>query len=261
MKDLNNRYKLKKERNIYGAIYTQRRSGDSNRGGANQSVIDRISDLEKRTELMEGRTATTEKFGMAKISDSESVTEQNSGLVLSAREKNSSADGSIMNRVSNLTNQLRAELNNIKEDSQFLDAGNIERAGWYRIVKYRGGNLADAHGATSNGCIIVLKRVYSNDDNEYHRIELVSTYMKQTLKKLTEQANTLVFTSIRYTVDTRENTAYIEVMYGSNNANICTFSVSNARSWSSTWKLIAPELTRETVSGVEVRARTSLSAG
>ena len=73
-------------------------------------MVDRIDELERRLETVESGRASEESYGLARISESGAVTDTGSGLVLSAREKNSSEQGTIMNFVS----ELEESLGNIK---------------------------------------------------------------------------------------------------------------------------------------------------
>ena len=55
--------------------------------------------MESELRLLKQSVATETDYGLAKITESSTVTEKDSGLVLSAREKNPAVDGSIGNQI------------------------------------------------------------------------------------------------------------------------------------------------------------------
>lgn len=79
-------------------IHDAIRTGPYPRGGVNLELINRISLMEKEIDDLKKAVATNENYGLAKISFSESVTED-FGLVLSAKEKNESVPGTLMQKL------------------------------------------------------------------------------------------------------------------------------------------------------------------
>ena len=80
-------------------------------GGINQPALERIAALENTvsilTEALHNITeskATETNYGLAKISESTTVTETGSGLVLSAKEKNPSIDGTLARKMEQIQN-------------------------------------------------------------------------------------------------------------------------------------------------------------
>lgn len=64
-----------------------------------KNALDRLEALIEETNALR---ATLETFGLSKISESEAVTDPDSSLVLSAKEKNSSIEGTIANEIKKL---------------------------------------------------------------------------------------------------------------------------------------------------------------
>lgn len=113
-------------------------SGDSASpvpGGIPAGTLERIeADIEELRSLR----ATLEQYGMGIISESESVTDTDSGLVLGAKEKNASITGSIMNFV-----EKNKQLIESISESSFIfrgtvtDFNSVEKSGFYQ---YPGAN-------------------------------------------------------------------------------------------------------------------------
>ena len=156
----------------------------------------------------------------------------------------------ILTRVDNIDSELAYTV--LPKRASF----NLSSAGWYRIAKMECGSLAEANGAASNSCDIEIKRMYNTLSTEYKRIKLASIYNSSSFvdeisKNYNGDTNTI--TKIRQTVDTANNTTYIEVYYkatGSNQVRVVLSNHMNAIGHS--WELITPETTSETASGVNV---------
>ena len=55
--------------------------------------------------------------------------------------------------------------------------------GWYRVAEYLGKwNVSGAKGSTSNSCKLTIKRVNSQENNEYHELQITSIQNKQEIK-------------------------------------------------------------------------------
>lgn len=87
-------------------IHDANRTGPYPRGGGvNPELINRISLMEKEIDDLKKAVATHENYGLAKISFSESVTED-FGLVLSAKEKNPAVTGSLADEISKVQQKI-----------------------------------------------------------------------------------------------------------------------------------------------------------
>lgn len=73
-------------------------------GGTSHSVLERISELEREVQILKEQKAGPETYGLARISRSETVTEDDSGLVLSAAENNAGIEGSLAYRIEKINN-------------------------------------------------------------------------------------------------------------------------------------------------------------
>lgn len=61
--------------------------------------------------ILEGKKTSETEYGLSKISGSESVTDTNSGLVLSAKEKNATVEGTMANSIEKLVNKTEHIIN------------------------------------------------------------------------------------------------------------------------------------------------------
>ena len=132
--------------------------------------------------------------------------------------------------------------------------------GWYRIAKFAS-NSYESKGSTTNSCQLFIKRVYSNNNNEYHEVKLSSVYGKSKLVSGVSIVNEQYITRIRHTVDTTNNVAYIEIYYTSTKTNPVTLIINNGRCiYNKYWQCMEPELTDETVDGVTVYSTMDIPA-
>lgn len=79
----------------------------------NRIIAAVINELRGALEEIKQFRATIESFGFSKISESTSVTELDSGLVLSAKEKNASLPGTIANRIETVADSSVQEMKNM----------------------------------------------------------------------------------------------------------------------------------------------------
>ena len=132
----------------------------------------------------------------------------------------------------------------------------LSSSGWYRIAKMECRSESEANGGGNNSCDIEIKRMYNTISPEYKNIKLISLYKNSSFvdeisKSATDNANTI--TKIRHTVDTTNNTSYIEVYYNANSENNMFITLNNHFNvFVLAWKLIGAEATSETVDGVNV---------
>ena len=132
----------------------------------------------------------------------------------------------------------------------------LSSSGWYRIAKMECRSESEANGGGNNSCDIEIKRMYNTISPEYKKIKLVSLYENSSFvdeisKSATDNANTI--TKIRHTVDTTNNTSYIEVYYKANSENNMFITLNNHfNGYVLAWKLITPIATSETVNNVTI---------
>lgn len=70
-------------------------------GGANLDFIKRLSDVEREIYRLKEEKASTDSFGLTKLSNSTDITQENVGLSLSAMQNNASIPGTLRNEIEN----------------------------------------------------------------------------------------------------------------------------------------------------------------
>lgn len=70
-------------------------------GGVNLDFIKRLSDVEREISRIKEEKASTDSFGLTKLSNSTDVTQENVGLSLSAMQNNASIPGTLRNEIEN----------------------------------------------------------------------------------------------------------------------------------------------------------------
>lgn len=70
-------------------------------GGVNLDFIKRLSDVEREISRLKEEKATTDRFGLTKLSNSTDATQENVGLSLSAMQNNASIPGTLRNEIEN----------------------------------------------------------------------------------------------------------------------------------------------------------------
>lgn len=137
--------------------------------------------------------------------------------------------------------------------------------GWYRIAKYDCSNESNGSvcvtGATTNSCEIIIKRAYSNTNNEFHHVRFVSVFQKSKFEEVLNMSNQRVVSKMRHTVDNVNNIGYIEIYVTNSWLNSYYISVINNRDSSSTkWEVCAWEKTEETVDNVSIYSSIDIGA-
>lgn len=187
----------------------------------------------------EERTAWNAKLGVEKIAAN--LTTDTDGMVLAA------AMGK------NLQEQISTLNSNMNSSSMLISVTGV---GWYRIAKYTNNNVNNVLGAADNSVDVVIKRRWSNENNEHHEFKLLSIYGSQEFVDVCNKSNVHRFTKARYTYDS--NHAYIEVYYSGYTINDCMITLTNRLSCNKTaWEAIC-EKTSETVDGVTITATYDL---
>lgn len=102
----------KVERKIYEHIIIDKRRGRRRSGawggGTSIEALKRIEVLEKELSDLKKTIATTDKYGLSKITRAMDVTETASGLVLSAKEKNPLVQGSLAEKIEQIKGDLQS---------------------------------------------------------------------------------------------------------------------------------------------------------
>ena len=98
--------------------------------------------MESELRLLKQSVATETGYGLAKITESSIVTEKDSGLVLSAREKNPAVDGTLANTIKNISNKenINVSWNNETFPGSFAEniAWKINRTIYIKATKHNG---------------------------------------------------------------------------------------------------------------------------
>lgn len=158
-------------------------------GGINQSLLDRIDSLESESQILKveldqamrelqelkSTRATQNTYGLSKISSSSSVTTDD-GLVLSAKEKNASIDGTIANGQKKLQQDFKALFNSALKthDKDVHNSTDALESGIYNVF-LPSGDIPVDYGVlvsfrSANGYLIqVLKGVVPGDGRFYIR--------------------------------------------------------------------------------------------
>ena len=162
-------------------------------------------------------------------------------------------DTTINNRVKDMKKTLdKVAINSVVPKYKNYTLG---AEGWYRIAKMECKNANEANGSVSNSCGIEIKRVYHYSPTEYKKIRLVSLYQSSVFSEELSKANANgdKITKIRHTVDTTNNTCYIEIYYSTSSFNSLSITMDNySNAINNNWELIDAKNTSETVSGVNV---------
>lgn len=126
--------------------------------------------------------------------------------------------------------------------------------GWYRVAEFSGSTSSNLTGDRANTVDLIVKRTYSNTDNEYHILRLRSTFKKQEIVSLDSKSNTQIFTKARITYEFNDTTkkSYFELYYKSSSRNSVCIIVNNAQTAYTTWRAISPTITEESQSGITI---------
>jgi hypothetical protein len=137
---------------------------------------------------------------------------------------------------------------------------SIEGIGWYRVAQYVCNDSVAAQGAGANGVEISFKKNYTYTEPQMFIARLMSLYGSSSFL-LIGKAGINTVTTIRHTVDTVNNIAYLEIYYnhtGNNNIGLTLTDNADAGHVYK-WECIGiPAPTQETVSGVSVYSSLTL---
>lgn len=133
---------------------------------------------------------------------------------------------------------------------QTTSRATLSQAGWYRVAEYEADNPAAIKGSRGQSCALVIKRSYTDMNNESHLILYSITYNRVEIKSVMSQVNVAGLTKTRVTYDGQK--AYLEVYYSLNVQNNMSYTVLFPQDYSYCWKTIDAVATAETVDGVTV---------
>ena len=130
--------------------------------------------MESELRLLKQSVATETDYGLAKITESSTVTEKDSGLVLSAREKNPAVDGTIGNSIEKIKNAIKKKIYYIY--SAKLDTRSASGS-WYTVLS----NFYSSNGIDPEKVISISISDYAYSPEVFvvnwnaERVALVST--------------------------------------------------------------------------------------
>lgn len=134
-------------------------------------------------------------------------------------------------------------------------AYNFNSVGWHRIAKI---------GCSQNyafPCEITLKRTFSNNNNECHKMMLINTHNDAVLKPIYDKSGAKLFNKIRCVRygEGNGNAHYIDVYYNGTASNTTSITINdNVNSLNSHWELIEKQIVPETATGETVIAELEL---
>lgn len=135
--------------------------------------------------------------------------------------------------------------------------------GWYRIAKYDCSNESTTHsvlGASTNSCEIIIKRAYSNNNNEFHHIRFVNVYNRSKFEPVLNMSNSHLIKTIRHTVDTVNKIGYIEIYIGLCQKNVYWIGITDNKDCGKKWEACGWERTESTVDNVTILSSMSIEA-
>lgn len=161
------------------------------------------------------------------------------------------ADRDLLSRVETMEQKIEnieRSVGKIKETHASLE-GVVPQKGWYRIAEYQGLQYANK---PTNGCDLIIRgAAYGTNVFQYLHVEFSATETKGDFLKRSNTWNALVFSKIRNTCDYSKKISYVEVYCENDNSAIQTVMLAG-KSFNGCWKLIIPQKTEETVSGVSI---------
>ena len=157
-------------------------------------------------------------------------------------------------------NLVDADLPTFTRYNNNSNAFQLNAVGWYRIAKYKHNDANVVKGSYGNSCKIHIKRLYANDNNEFHEIQLLSVYGSSYIYQNKSRVNTKLITKARHVYDSANKVAYIEIYYDASRANAVHVIVENGMDQLAYWEVTC-EKTSETVSGVTVYSSCDMLSG
>ena len=134
-------------------------------------------------------------------------------------------------------------------------AYNFNSVGWHRIAKI------GCSRSYTFPCEITLKRTFSNNNNECHKMMLINTHNDAVLKPIYDKSGAKLFNKIRCVRygEGNGNAHYIDVYYNGTASNTTSITINdNVNSLNSHWELIEKQIVPETATGETVIAELEL---
>lgn len=134
-------------------------------------------------------------------------------------------------------------------------AYNFNSVGWHRIAKI------GCSRSYAFPCEITLKRTFSNNNNECHKMMLINTHNDAVLKPIYDKSGAKLFNKIRCVRygEGNGNAHYIDVYYNGTASNTTSITINdNVNSLNSHWELIEKQIVPETATGETVIAELEL---
>ena len=134
------------------------------------------------------------------------------------------------------------------------------KGGWYRVAKFGPyPNLSTAKGGSGNSLKFAIKSYFNESGNMTVFGILNSSHYKSNIVILGESIGTFTISKIRHTVDTSNDTAYLEFYYNVNARNGLQIEIESVSSFDYKWQLLNElEETIEFDSKVEILSISDL---
>ena len=131
---------------------------------------------------------------------------------------------------------------------------NLSKIGWYRVAIYDKSPYG-INGTHASSCTLIIRKTANNNNSQYTKVNVRLAGNSLIDFKCIDNkntSNTQFIDKIRYTKDTENQTAYIEIYYNTTSSNDVAFTIVDGFDGIKEWKTIDPVLTEDTVDGVAV---------
>lgn len=155
-----------------------------------------------------------------------------------------------------------AELQNVSNAFTKMDIGNeyknitLKTAGWYRIASYTSTSINTAMGSGGGITELSIKRGYSHNNNEVHKIRLLQVFQKSKLTLIDSMYNQKIITKVRHIVGGTES--YLEIYYSASDSNDIAICMENGKSTYASWELMTPVKVEESPSNYTIYSTLDL---
>ena len=152
-----------------------------------------------------------------------------------------------------IVSALNTDIQGCKDYVSYVRGIGGNSQGWHRIARNQGKYKGDS-------CVISVKRIWNHSTPEYQKIQFLRAGRTQKFVSLIAFSGTHVWTKIREAYYETEDCSYLEIYQSVVAANWWLITIEDAVGSyeGANWKAIPPELTQETVSGMEVLASLDL---
>lgn len=133
--------------------------------------------------------------------------------------------------------------------------------GWYRIASAPVTGASQLSGVFGYACNLKIMNVFNSIQNAAYDISFVGAKDVSSFALLNRAIGTHIqMSKIRHTIDTANNIVYIEVYYKASTGNNSFIRLTDNVNQFSTFSLIEPKATEETVDNVTVVSSMELNA-